>query len=347
MMKNKKMGILAVLVMLVAVTLSSVGGTYAKYISSYGTTDTARVARWDFTETTTQTVDDLFKQSYSNVNGVYVASADGDKVIAPGTSGEYEYAAQGTAETNFKVVETLKITNGVKLENGYDPLEFSLNGTDWVKADDITAVANKTVYAANENVTVGGKIYWRWLFEGNSDVLDTELGKKAVAEDLKIKVEIGTVIEQTEEAPTTTTGNRLYAIFTNKVAPADLADAATIGYDASKANTVFTGTSIEGTVKEYTDNTLKKWFGADLVTDNYFQALSFTIPAGTELFNTSAPDSATKAAVISAKTSADEVTGTVILNLSKSKNPIKFELRKADGSVVKEYVISTADLTFE
>lgn len=347
MMKNKKMGILAVLVMLVAVTLNSVGGTYAKYISQYGTTDTARVAKWDFTETATQTVDDLFKQSYSNDNGVYVASADGDKVIAPGTSGEYEYAAEGTAETNFKVIETLKITNNVKLDNGYDPLEFSLDNVDWKKADEITAVNNETVYAANENVTVGGKIYWRWKFEGNSDALDTELGKKAVNDALKIKVEIGTTIVQTEEAPTSGDSG-LYARFTNKVAPADLVDAAAIGYDASKVqNTTFTGTSIEGTVKAYTDDTLKNWYGASLVTDNYFYALTFTVPAGTELFNTSASDVATKAAVVSAKDSSDEVTGTVIVNLNKQGNPVKFELRKADGTVVREYSIATSGLTFE
>lgn len=347
MMKNKKMGILAVLVMLVAVTLNAVGGTYAKYISSYGTTDTARVAKWNFNETTTHTVDDLFKQSYTNANGVYVASADGDKVIAPGTSGEYEYGATGTAETNFKVTNTLKITNNVKLENGYDPLEFSLDGVDWKKADEIDAVNEETIYAANETVTVGGKIYWRWLFEGNSDVLDTELGKKAVTEALKIKVEIGTTIVQTEEAPTTA-AERLYARFTNKVAPADLADAAKIGYDASKAlDTTFTGTSIEGKVKAYTDDTLKNWYGASLVTDNYFYALSFTIPAGTELYSTSSVDAATKAAVVSAKDSANEVTGTVIVNLNKTGNPVKFELRKADGTVVREYNIATTGLTFE
>ena len=185
MMKNKKMGVLAVLVMLVAVTLNAVGGTYAKYISTYGMTDEARVAKWDFTETSSKNVD-LFKNSYTKDGNTVVASSDAWKVIAPGTEGFYQYQVSGTAEVNYKVSNTLKVTNNVKLDNGYDPLEFSVDGTIWLSADDFNtkyatdATTNAIVYPANSKAKVGGTIYWRWVFETGHDDLDTQLGEKAV-----------------------------------------------------------------------------------------------------------------------------------------------------------------------
>ena len=149
---KKKMTVLGVLALAVAITASQVGGTYAKYISSYGTTDQARVAKWDFNETNTNTVD-LFQQSYTNENGTFVASKDAYKVVAPGTEGEYSYSVKGTAEVNFKVVNTLKIENNVVLKDEndnviYDPIEFSTDGgKTWAKAAEITAVNDKTVYS--------------------------------------------------------------------------------------------------------------------------------------------------------------------------------------------------------
>lgn len=196
MMKNKKMGILAVLVMLVAVTLNAVGGTYAKYISSYGTTDEARVAKWDFRDETVREVD-LFQQSYTTGDDkhTYVASSDMYKVIAPGTNGSYGYSIAGTAETNFKVDKNVKIVNKVWLDTAtgekYNPVEFTLdNGTTWIRLG-VTKGADGNVigkfdselgayvyedttegtdvYAANTVLTgsdaITGSIGWRWVFD--------------------------------------------------------------------------------------------------------------------------------------------------------------------------------------
>ncbi len=159
MMKNKKMGILAVLVMLVAVTLNAVGGTYAKYISAYDMTDEARVAKWDFRNEATNTVD-LFQSSYTKDGYSYVASSDASKVVAPGTEGEYSYKITGTAETNYKATKTVKVLNRIAIvgdyyfeqlglgnwgtkegeyEKGqiyYNPIEFSIDGgATWKKAE--------------------------------------------------------------------------------------------------------------------------------------------------------------------------------------------------------------------
>lgn len=239
MMKNKKMGILAVLVMLVAITLNAVGGTYAKYISAYSMTDEARVAKWDFRDVAINEVD-LFEASYTNDNGVYVASSDASKVIAPGTNGEYNYDITGTAETNFQISGSTKIVNKVILATGkddwnkgellYDPIEFSFDGgTTWSRLSDLGATVdyddngnaqlvyeesstNPTVYAANTVLKAGdvaGSISWRWAFEADenntysNDTMDTKLGTDVVNnKGLTITAAIGTTVVQTEAAPT-------------------------------------------------------------------------------------------------------------------------------------------------
>lgn len=106
-MKNKKMGIVAVLVMLVAITLNSVGGTYAKYISKIDMTDEARVAKWHMDLTNGNGSGnyklDLFDTSYVyDVDGKeYVKSVDTDKVVAPGTKGESSFEITAKSEVRY------------------------------------------------------------------------------------------------------------------------------------------------------------------------------------------------------------------------------------------------------
>lgn len=106
-MKNKKMGIVAVLVMLVAVTLNSVGGTYAKYISKIDMTDEARVAKWHMDLTDGNGSGnynlDLFDTSYVYNGKEYVKSVDTDKVVAPGTKGESSFEITATSEVRYTV----------------------------------------------------------------------------------------------------------------------------------------------------------------------------------------------------------------------------------------------------
>lgn len=253
MMRNKKMGILAVLVMLVAVTLNAVGGTYAKYISAYSMTDEARVAKWDFRDEAVNTVD-LFEASYSNENGVYVASSDASKVIAPGTEGEYKYDITGTAETNFMISKSTKIVNKVILATAqgawnegtllYDPIEFDL-GNGWVRLSELEGVevaydakgnaqlvyelttTSPAIYAANTVLKAGdiaGTIKWRWVFEADeentysNDVMDTKLGTDVVEnEDLTITASIGVTVEQTQLAPTATAETKKTVTLSNKL----------------------------------------------------------------------------------------------------------------------------------
>lgn len=361
MMKNKKMGVLAVLVMLVAVTLNAVGGTYAKYISQYGVTDQARVAKWDFRDISTNQVD-LFQSSYTNNNGTYVASSDAWKVIAPGTSGSYSYDVSGSAETNFKVSKKLAVINDVVLKDAdenvyYDPIEFSTDGTNWMNADDFNAANPATadvVYAANTYASVKGTIYWRWQFETGHDALDTELGTKAAAnpEDYVISAKIEATVEQTEEAAT----SHPYVKASNKLTEAQYAEAVALGYKPDYAVTTFNGKQIFGDVNEYTDDTLKTWYNVAGV-ENYFYALNMTAPAGYKLINVSAGNKV----LIDNATGSDAKSDVVIINLRSTGsqefvyklvdaagNDVKIETTDADGNV-KEIVNQSIDysgLTF-
>ncbi len=354
MMKNKKMGVLAVLVMLVAVTLNAVGGTYAKYISTYGMTDEARVAKWDFTKNSSKNVD-LFKNSYTKDGNTVVASSDAWKVIAPGTEGFYQYEVSGTAEVNYKVSNTLKVTNNVKLDNGYDPLEFSVDGITWLSADDFNtqyatdAATNAIVYPANSKARVGGTIYWRWVFETGHDDLDTQLGEKAVKENLTVSAEIGATVEQTQDAATATTdadGNAIvaksYVSVTNKLTAEEKAEIVALGYKTDYANVTFNGRELKGTVKEYTDTQLLYWFGV-AGSPNYFYALNFDVPAGYKLINTTTP---TEKTLVDNTAGADVKTGTVIINLIESQGKFGYKLVNADATDEQSYEIDYSGLTF-
>lgn len=365
MMKNKKMGILAVLVMLVAVSLNAVGGTYAKYISSYGVTDEARVAKWDFTKTTSNSAD-LFQSSYTDADGdTIVASSDAWKVIAPGTNGFYSYEVTGTAETNFKVTNLLEITNGVVLDNGYDPLEFSIDATsatdenaEWLNAADFNdkyGVAaddtdNGIVYPANVQAKVGGKIYWRWVFETGNDDLDTQLGEAAVEDNLVVTVKIDTTIEQTQEkanAATDAAGNAItakaYGRVTNKLSDEVKTEVVGLGYKTDYANVTFNGRELKGEVKEYTDTKLFDWYNVADVT-NYFYAFEMTVPAGYKLYtlNTYVGDKL----IADNSAASDELTTPIIFNLNQAKGKIEYKLENATTGDVQTYEIDYSGLTF-
>ena len=116
---KKKITVLGALLMAVVVTGYSVAGTYAKYVSKVDLTDEARVARWNLTAADTCTADSngnwsckkatalkLFDESYTEKGTeggiVYVKSLDGDKVVAPGTTGQYQVNLSGEMEVRHK-----------------------------------------------------------------------------------------------------------------------------------------------------------------------------------------------------------------------------------------------------
>lgn len=163
-MRNKKLSILAVLVMLVTITTYSVSGTYAKYTTSGGTTDSARVARWSIKvgETTEETIG-LFSKTYGENNEVNAAAA----VVAPGTSGSYSVSLTGDTEVAYTVDTKITIKNNVLYSDGKtSPIKLSIDGEDWYDYDDedFTKLLTKSMNKAAGPASGSVAIYWKWAF---------------------------------------------------------------------------------------------------------------------------------------------------------------------------------------
>ncbi len=80
MLKSKTMRAAALLLALTLITCCFVGGTFAKYISTFNGTDSTRIAYWGFTGGTMDL--DLFDETY---DGTVDSAEDGVNVVAPGT----------------------------------------------------------------------------------------------------------------------------------------------------------------------------------------------------------------------------------------------------------------------
>lgn len=178
---KKKMSLLAVLLMAVAVTAYSVSGTYAKYTSSTDSkSDTARVAKWDIDFNTLDTVDhaftfDLFDTIVDTDDSgeTDVWSNAADKVIAPGTKGEFIISLLNNSEVTANYSIDFDVTNGAGI-----PVEFSVNDGDWTAT--LADIADTELSKDSTNPTAV-KVQWRWTFEGNDDSDDTALGLDGTA----------------------------------------------------------------------------------------------------------------------------------------------------------------------
>ncbi len=106
MKKNKAMRLGSAVLVLALLTSCAICSTFAKYTTTAGGTDSARVAYWGF-KTTTTTLD-LFDTSYTSVasSGITSGKADtdstkdtADNVVAPGTSKTANISFQFDSET--------------------------------------------------------------------------------------------------------------------------------------------------------------------------------------------------------------------------------------------------------
>lgn len=189
--------LVAALAVTMMFTMCLVGGTFAKYVTSYSASDNAGVAKWGVSITGTG---DLFQKVYASdssfVGNTVASTAD---VVAPGTSGSMAaFSIEGTPEVAVNVAFTGTLELGNKWvaagSNYYCPIEIKVDGTtfkgtDYASADEFEAAVNAKIatytqdYAAGTDLsTIGGNapaISWKWAFEGNNDVWDTHLGKQA------------------------------------------------------------------------------------------------------------------------------------------------------------------------
>lgn len=175
----KKMSIFGLLLAAVLVTSYSVSGTYAKYTSTFTSSDTARVAKWAFKingdDVTNTFTFDLFKTAIdANVKEGTAAEA----IIAPGTEGSFKIGLANASEVNAKYSINYTVT---KTDNTI-PVQFTTavdgeGNPDWSQASDEFDVADINI---NMGAEAEHTVYWRWTYEGN-DTTDTTLGSAGTA----------------------------------------------------------------------------------------------------------------------------------------------------------------------
>ena len=202
---RKRLSILAVLLLAVAISAYSVGGTYAKYTSTIeGSSSTARVAKWAFEVNDTAATNsfdfDLFETVVDTVDGNAddeVATGTNENIIAPGTKGQFALKLENLSEVKAEYTVAYNVANTAGI-----PVEFSIDGTNWTTGlSDVTTAVGINAGAA-DTIT----IYWRWPFAASaavytartSDAYDTDLGKAAVTADQEISVQATVTVTQVD-----------------------------------------------------------------------------------------------------------------------------------------------------
>lgn len=209
MRKNKMMRAASGVLVATLMTTSIISGTFAKYTTSATGKDSARVATWGFADTSSITLDELFKTAYDqNVLG----KAD---VIAPGTTNSadfyFKYSGKEAAPevaytfkvdaTGSKCADEIQNNKNIqwKLDNGeygtWSQLITAIENLDGNKTDDkYEANTLPDKFNSNQKHTIS----WKWDFDtaqtyddGKSqDEHDTAMGNKASLDDVTIKITI-------------------------------------------------------------------------------------------------------------------------------------------------------------
>ncbi len=157
----------------------------------------------DNTVWSTKTDVEIFRVSYVNGEQVItVQSADGDKVIAPGTENSYTFKLKNTG--NVPIKYNVQINAKFEPAGITIPITARLSRHDgkWITGDGTNAYVSvpKLDVAEDEaNLDAGRFTYytldWQWPFESGNDERDTLLGNMAVDEDLTFTIEIVTYAE--------------------------------------------------------------------------------------------------------------------------------------------------------
>ena len=204
MKKNKTMRVAAVMVVLAMLSTCLVSGTFAKYVTSGSSSDTARVAEWGVT--VTPATNSAFQKNYK---------VDDQSATTIGTEGQLTTVELGgTSEVAVRVTNSANVTlTGWSVDNDYYcPLEVTV-GTQTLKGTDAkyktVADFENAVKAAIDAYTadyapgtdLSGKadacpvVTWKWAFEGNDDVKDTKLGN-ATNPAAAVNISITTTLTQ-------------------------------------------------------------------------------------------------------------------------------------------------------
>lgn len=214
MKKNTMMRVASALLVAVLLTTCAISGTFAKYVTSDNSTDSARVAKWGVSVVASG--DKLFNNEYTNAtNGITVKSVDDAKVVAPGTNNEefnatgLKFEIKGKPEVAVKITYDFTATNDIYLGAGtynddttgeaddtynftgdYYPVVYTLtkDGTEVVASGNLAAIKEyfddlteaSTQIAVNTKLDATYVLTWAWAFgDPANNQKDTTLGNLA------------------------------------------------------------------------------------------------------------------------------------------------------------------------
>ena len=209
MKKNKMMRLASFLLVATLLTTSMISGTFAKYVTSADSNDSARVAKWGW-EPAQLDFENLFANSYVSANGTTVVGEDGADVIAPGTEGfvtfafAYDFTEEAEKpEVAYKFeVSTEGSSCDANIQNNTS-IRWYLN--DEEKTDPMTWTELMTAiedldgnkdYAPGELPENFGEVGdvqtvgWKWVFEDNNDAMDTGMGNLSDLDDVALSIKI-------------------------------------------------------------------------------------------------------------------------------------------------------------
>lgn len=203
MKKNIMMRVASALFVSVLLSTCAISNTFAKYVSTGSSENSARVAKWGVTVTGTP---GMFATKYATDDTSFTLATDTvlstEDVVAPGTGGTMtNFTITGTPEVAVRVnfEGELELGDKWKDNNGsyYCPIEITVGdttfkGTSYASVEEFENAVNGEIaafskdYAANTDLsTIGAdapSISWKWAFEGNDNVKDTYLGDQATTE---------------------------------------------------------------------------------------------------------------------------------------------------------------------
>lgn len=142
---------------------------------------------------------EIFRISYENgENQITGRSANGEKVIAPGTENEYSFALENTCDENVKYEMSMQayFTDGtytIPVEaRVFDYKGRYLAGTADSYADVLELNKVEDSGTLKPGYVMPYTLQWQWPFEGD-DSYDTFLGNLAMEEDIILTIVINTV----------------------------------------------------------------------------------------------------------------------------------------------------------
>lgn len=189
---NKKASGVSVALLILLIFLTLISGILLSIrLVDYITT----VDREVLLEANLDTQFDIFSVEYENASGeITVSGADGQKVIAPGTSMGYTIKLRNTDKTaiDYDMIPNVRFSSEYELPILVRMLDadgsYLVGNQDtWVEVKELNSLSEHATLKKGESAEY--LFEWKWEFESGNDAYDTELGAASVTANVGVAVE--------------------------------------------------------------------------------------------------------------------------------------------------------------